>query len=47
MATEKQLNETLEKIAQRYRVSIGKLRAWNHLDRHARLKPGQQLKLEP
>jgi membrane-bound lytic murein transglycosylase D len=39
--------ETLAMIAQRYHVSTDKLRGWNHLGRHARLKPGQKLKLEP
>lgn len=39
--------ETLAMIAQRYHLGIGKLRAWNHLGRHAVLKPGMQLKLEP
>jgi membrane-bound lytic murein transglycosylase D len=39
--------ETLAMIAQRYHLSVGNLRSWNHLDRHAVLKPGQKLKLEP
>jgi membrane-bound lytic murein transglycosylase D len=39
--------ETLDRIARRYSVSVERLRAWNHLGRHARVKPGQKLKLEP
>jgi membrane-bound lytic murein transglycosylase D len=39
--------ETLDKIAHHYSVTVDRLRAWNHLGRHARVKPGQKLKLEP
>ncbi len=39
--------ETLASIAQRYHVSVDNLRAWNRLGRHAVLKHGQKLKLEP
>ena len=39
--------ETLSLIARHYHVSVDKLRAWNHLGRHAVIKPGQMLRLEP
>jgi membrane-bound lytic murein transglycosylase D len=39
--------ETLATIAQRYHISVDKLRNWNHLGRRATLKAGMKLKLEP
>ncbi|MEO8741702.1 MAG: transglycosylase SLT domain-containing protein [Lysobacteraceae bacterium] len=39
--------ETLVLIARHYHVSVDKLRAWNHLGRHAVIKTGQKLRLAP
>lgn len=39
--------ETLASIARRYSINIAQLRAWNHLRRHARPKPGTVLRLTP
>ncbi len=39
--------ETLASIAQRYHISADALRTLNHLGRHAVLKAGMKLKLEP
>jgi membrane-bound lytic murein transglycosylase D len=39
--------ETLGGIARRYRVSIAKLRAWNHLSSKAVLRVGQVLRVGP
>jgi membrane-bound lytic murein transglycosylase D len=39
--------ETLATIARRYHLDANRLRGWNHLGRHAIIKPGQKIKLEP
>ncbi len=39
--------ETLASIAQRYHVSVNQLRAWNRMGRHAALRHGQKIRVEP
>jgi membrane-bound lytic murein transglycosylase D len=39
--------ETLFSISRHYSIGIARLRAWNHLGRHAKVRAGMKLKLSP